>query len=601
VEKLPPGTPSSQARVCRLGTFNAQYAGVEPGETATFVNEFVIPHECLAGGDSGTFNLWVAMDPQIVGFDEQVPERQEDLNTQFFTAQMIDTEGEHRNQSCIDDSGKPGCVIDINVTKNGGNMVRMDKAEVPSFVGVLASDCALDMARPTLMVAGSLTMFGPQAYSGNKEGEMPADAVDPSASKPMLDVTYEICPRGDAGDGCAPGTSYTPLKIGGQPDAPSGLDDVARIDNIVAGFPESFEHPLFAAPDSEACRRLTGAPNASENWEVYGAYNLRVCANPSFPETGPGDKETDDNCSVLPIMITVTDPVEPGAAQEYALRKSFEQRLGNDNIGLDMKFSTNNTVDLSGAITQTSANAKITGLFSYPVLNAWANGAAYVSLVGSGVDVGLEFGGERLFAEKVTLPEINWSKDLPYSKEKCLTYNYGVAGIGLNLVGCVKGQVGIKASVNVSAKQGAGLQPPFQTATRIGVAKANVTPYAKLDLSLSANVNLLVARAGATGQLNLLDVQLPADGTLMWGLTGTINQPKLVATADAALALKLGTLSGTVSVWVDTTLPAWCEGGWFGYPCLNWDRVANATLASWSGWTWDTTLMKQSLGTLSLP
>jgi hypothetical protein len=608
VEKLPEGTPKIQARTCQLGTFVAPYGEAIESGTITLTNELVIPDDCLAGGADGTFNLWVSISPQLSLETDGNSVTKNNVNTQFFTAEGIDSEGEHRNAQCTGADDKPGCVVDLRITKSHGFEVRVDALEPVSSIGVLPSNCTVDMSRPLLELHDALTLFGSEPFSGNIQGEAPADGLDAAAGKTaVIDVTYAICPRAaeldDTDTSCATGTSYAPLKVGGVSSEGSGLVDSVKLDTMISGTPAKLEHDLFADPQSEACKRITGVTGAAEDWQTYGLYNLKVCAKPPFKEEGTGSKEAANNCRVVPIILVVADPVDPGAANAYSLNESFEKNLGDGRIGLNLSFSTTNTLDLSGARSETRAKADISGWFTIPLLNVWANGAAYVSLIHSGIDAGVEIGGKRVYSGTKTLDEKHWTQpNYSIGDEICATYNYGIAGLGLNLSACAKGTIGFKdASIDIEARDGNG-GAPFDQSTRIGEIKAKVTPYAKFQATISAYANAVIIKGGVTGELDILNASLPATATLRWGLTGPIDKPSLVATADAALDLELSALSGNVTVSVDAVRPAWCEGGWFGYPCAEWDNVVAKTIVDWpAAWTWKTSLLNQNLGQLSLP
>lgn len=574
VEKGAPGVARDTRRTCFLGAFSASY-GVEEGQEAKEVSltrELVVPASCLDGrSDEGTFNVWVG----IGAPGGEKGEKADSLGTQFFNEERLDLGDQGRNDKCVGPDGKSGCVIDLTVTKSLGENVSIDALTPTSHVGVLSPRCTVDFAAPLASVNGTMRLFGSDAHNGTKEGEAAMNGL----SQPVS-VSYSLCPRGADGS-CAPGSAYTPLAVGA-PGEGQKLSDALTVDRLVNAEPHVFTHGVFVAPESDACARLTGTE--AGNWSQYSAFNLRVCEKAPFAESRNGGDAAADDCRVEAIQIVVATPSHAGAADSWQLYKDYSSYAGNDVVNVSASFGTDNNLNLSGASTHNWANAGVGGWFGFNLFNIWADAAANVAIVGSGASAGVQVFGQTLWQYQNQVSEIHYAYNPGFSQQACLSYNFGVAGLGLNVSACAVGSVGLNASLDVVAQNG-NAGAPFAAATKVGHATVNVTPWASLQLNASAWADIGVSNGGVTGTLTLLNVSLPATGDLKWGLV-SLSPVGLVVTADTRLDINLNTLSGNIHGWVDVLTPDWCScGSWCpGYPCDSWSTVWSEDLVSWGGW-----------------
>ncbi|MGK3960037.1 hypothetical protein WMF38_44180 [Sorangium sp. So ce118] len=593
VEKETADVEGAEVRTCLLGEIETSYGVADDGTSVpvTIKRDVVIPADCLAdGAQSGIFNLWVSVDPLM----EDDPTGFADYNTQFFNAAALDMNGDDRNTLCTGPNGEPHCIVDVPVTASGGHNIEASRIALESHIGAIDASCSLDAAVPLISLNGELRIFGSAAHDGVTEDEE-ADNTLAAAAGPdaAVGVTYAICPRGQPGaDGaapCAPGTTYAPLKIGNAEGA-GDLSSAAAITHLVTGEPHVFNHALHAEPGGDTCGRLNGAPGASQNWTGYATFNLRMCAAPPFAETRSGGDAAADNCVVEPMQIVHTASA-PDEANSLRFLKRYDQSFGNSVVKVAISLGTDSNLNLSGATTHNWAQANLGGWFSKSLVNVWADGAAYVSLVGSNANAGVEIFGTRHWQYQKTLNDIHAAWNPSFSKSFCLTYNYGLLGLGLNLQGCLQGTAGISVTLDVVGKDARGTGA-FASSTRIGEAVVVATPHASLNVTLSAYVNIGIAKGGVTGSATLLGVSLPTTATLRWGL---VSGPSLVTTANTRLDLTINTLGGSVRGWVDARKPAWCRcGRWCGYPCTKWSNIYNADIARWSGSTSRWNLLSQS-------
>ena len=78
-----------------------------------------------------------------------------------------------------------------------------------------------------------------------------------------------------------------------------------------------------------------------------------------------------------------------------------------------------------------------------------------------------------------------------YAQERCINYNYGIAGIGLNADFCAAGEAGIILATGIRVEE--------NSEPRRGEVFGSVTPFANMSMSASANLNVVAARGGPGG------------------------------------------------------------------------------------------------------
>jgi hypothetical protein len=540
------------------------------------VNEFIVGRDCLQGGAPGTFNLWVSINPPVS--DTSASAVEADVTTQFFNTAAIDMSGADRNALCAGPGGAAGCIIDIPLASAHGMYdVRLLSVVSTSTIAALPSDCSLDPTLPLADLHSQAVVYGGDPHDGQVLGAAGANAIAAAMGGPGYAEKYEyaICPRGlpDATGAfvCTAGTTYAPLQV----LLATGLADFASDDNMVVGQPNAYHHQLFAAAGSDACNRITSVAGATENWSGFSTFNVQICAVSPFPEmTGT------NNCDVIPVRLVVSEPSGTSNATTAQYDSNYSSSEGADVIGVEASFYTHNDADLSGATTDTQIQAKITGWFGFSLFSVWATGASNVAIQGSYINAGAELLGQTYYSYNQSLPSAMWAENLTYAKSIDWYYNYGVAGIGLDVDAGVTGSIGLSGTLQIAAQLGAGA-PPFDSATAFGSAVATVSPGVSLVMNATATVNLAVTKGEVDGQLTLLNVQLPAVGNLNWGLTAT---PSLVLAAQSSLKMALSTLSGQLHASVDLLQPHWCKDRiGIHYPCARWSTVWDDDIVSFKG------------------
>jgi hypothetical protein len=591
VEKV--ADPHAAARTCLLGSIDASFGDGPARTPETFTKEFIVNRDCLVSGDApqpqGVFNVWVGLNPGLEQADGKHL-NPGDINTQFFTEEGVDTDGQDRNKQCIGPDGKPGCVIDIPVTATfKRHDARMASLSTESTIAPQPSDCVPDFAAPLAETNGDLFVYGSDPHTGKVRGEKPMNAMEQAeAGGQAIPISYEICPRENAEDGslnCVSGTTYTPLKIAGETE--EGFVDSVPSPPLVMGRPLRFHHRLFAPAGTEACNRIIGAEGAAESWLAYGNFNLKACAAPPFPAD-----DAKNNCVVVPIRLVRSTPQATGQATSQTLNKTYSTSSGSSSsFKVTSSFSTLNTLDLSGASSATEAKADLSGWFSKSLFRAYADAGAYVAITGSGVEAGVTALGYTLWSYSKIIPELHFEESKSYSKSVCYTYGYTVAGLGLKIEACVTGSIGVKGKLDVAAKTGSSGK--FQDSTKIGSIVGSVTPFARISLDAEAYANLGAIKGGIEGTLTLASVELPATAQLEWGLVEDDGIGLLIR-ASAGLNLELSTLDGSIHAWVDVIKPSWCScGSWCpGYPCDKWSEVYDDDIVEFDGFNSSTTLYK---------
>ncbi|MBI4957768.1 MAG: hypothetical protein HY908_37525 [Myxococcales bacterium] len=642
IEALEPGQDESTQHTCQLGSFEVELLASDQAVPAPveFSHKFIIPNDCLREGDAvQTFNVWVAIDPTHAEEGDHAGIPESSHNTQFFDVNLTDTEGENRNAECyLDLAGQTGqgCIVDLEVHASPGLDVEFEEFELETEIGVvprqgsyacddgvslteadclaagqlwqLATElCDTDHGAPVLEVDGSFTLFGAEAHDGVTEGPVQPDVLDTFGPDAKLRIFYDFCPAEKVGDAydCVAGESYVPLLLAStehadfvcsnpayttQADCESHAgtwgpqqaplvpsDDFA---DLPAGEPHHFHHKIFVEDGTAACSAYLGG------WRDYGLFNLRVCAVPEgFTEDSHHGDHDANNCIVKQVQLIPGSFPEQGASN-LEMVKDWGTSTGNDVVSANLALGTQNYLNLSGASTNNYAVANVGGWFSFPVVNLWAKANANVSIVGSGYDAGVEVFGVKLWGVADEVPSYHQTWNVSFQREYCMTYNYGVAGLGLNVKLCAGGSAGIDAEATINAATGAG-NPPFDQSTKIGQATLTVTPYAQITAQASAYADLAALKGGATGDITLVSLRVPAVGDLKWGL---VSGPSLVVTGAASLDLSLTLLQGSINVWVKAWQPSMC--GW--WPCSDWADVFNKNIAEWAGLNYSYNLFSQN-------
>lgn len=604
VQKHADGADHADVHTCYLGAATHDHATISKNAdgTYTFVMTQLIPDSCTSGLDTGAtriFNVWAGINvPQEHDArGDHVRVANGDDNTLFFNSEQVDSDGLGRNKLCKDRNGKPGCVYDIVIGPSQGPNVAVTGFELESTIlplDLASCGTATHHADPGLSFALGITLYGRDPHDGTSREHPSGNHLDEwLKAGESIAITAEICPVSDKDGVCADGTAFERLHVTPrqQDKTTIALADHVAITSMRAGHEHLFGLDAHVDAMTPLCERLTNAA-ATGSWAGFSHFRLKVCATPPFPEKGHGAAIDADHCRVDIVRVVLIDHGAVGAASSLSFGKSWKRSFGNSTFGAVADFGSDNGLNLSGARSHTWAKAKVTGWLSIAIAEVDLDAAAQVSVVGSYLDGHVDLLGKRVYGYSKSIPEASFSYEKSWAKSACVTYNYGIAGVGLNASVCASGTAGAKFDASIKAVQGAGGKP-FDSATTIGEALAGVTPFVAFDLSATAELNAGVTRGGMTGTLTLIDVSLPTGGNLYWGL---VAGPALVVKYGITSKLQIELLSGDVSVYVDLLKPKWCKCGKFcpKYPCAKWKSVVQKTLVSFSGWKYGMTLLSAS-------
>jgi hypothetical protein len=294
-----------------------------------------------------------------------------------------------------------------------------------------------------------------------------------------------------------------------------------------------------------------------------------------------------------------------GWAQNYA----WDQGFGNDNISLNVHAHTYNSLGLvNGASTDNEAKLFLrSGTFDFTLdlVRLWAQAAARTIVVGSYYDYGLEFFGIKLIGERKEAEyhrEWDWNQTKEWGKEKSIFVKVAWVDVGFK----VTGQVGFKVNLDVIARDLSGDNctdaecSPLKTAfgqemETVGEAAVTLTPYGNLKGNVFAAISIQVARAGAAGEITVVDIGIPAKAALNWGFDGqlqNVQNGKLILAAWANINLNSSFLSGRIYLFAENRTVEWCSKKVafvrVYWPCgFGWSQFWDYTIASWGGWQYN--------------
>lgn len=593
------------ATTCYLRQLNADTAEVSiDDETGyvTFVADTVIPSECVHGlppRERRTMNVWVSMNAPT---EDAVPEGEaldpNDYNTQFFTRFEEDLGADgNRNRLCETEDRQghrvSSCVLDLDVAGSPGYNVEVDELDLESTLFIVADDVCtrpIDYSEPGLEAAVELKIWGNDPHPPRARDLSLTNALE-DATRGMqgnVNISASMCPARDA-ESCVEGTDYLPLFVTRKEDdaVPTGATAVASIPvaKMVVGEPLEYSFDTHLEPSSETCRAITGAPAPGEaDWGDYSTFLVRYCILAPFPESGPKGNEDRDNCETKLVKL-VLDPVATGDARSLEFNKTWTKEVGNSVVSGLADFGTENRLDTSGVRAYTYATAGVGGWLNVTIVDAEVEGLANTSILGSAVSTHVDVFGSRLYSFTDSVPTaasrtLTLSGDRSFAKSRCVTYNYGLAGVGFTATICAQGSAGMnyQSTVTLTAQSSA---PMAQ-----GSIGGTVSPFVAMDLSARASVNAVVTRGSIQGDLDLVDVSLPTGPALVFEKQA-LSDTDVDVRWDVGSDLAVTFLDGSITAWVDLLKPAWCKKKKFGvkikYPCDEWKEVAKTNLVDFNG------------------
>ena len=528
--------------------------------------------------------------------------------------------GNDRNKKCLDQEGEAGCIFDIVVKPTHGINLKVLELTPDSSVAVISSSTS-DHSDSVSSSGSSNDEHNSEFMHVNTEYVVyGAEGMDEDSSDALSGKTatlsYSICPGADARPGdtagtyvttCADGSTWAPLTIYStdRVNQPDGHSSSESITNIIAGQPNIHSHKLYAEGTTRT-KLVSGG-----EWANYVYFSVRACLESSdITEKSTTSEESydttlSDNCKVT--QVTLTRPVATDhSANNYSFNRSWSKTYGSTKtVGANVSFSTNNTLNLSGAVSRTSGDLKTVGWLNASIIHSHAYAGAYVALVGSYIDIQQKIVGLTLFSYQKSVQEVSYTKSWSLSKEVCATFRYGVLVLSLNVSICASGSGGFDSGLAISAKTGSNTT--FSSATKIGDITVTFTPNTNFGVVADAYVSVTVAKGGISGTLTLVKIELPLVSTLNWGLT-SLSPVVLTFRGNVSMQLDITTLNGNLTAYADLRSVKWCSRSFkiwghrhhISYPCgFSWSRKANFRIVSWQGKTYSYKLLDR-YKTLSL-
>lgn len=594
-----------------LSEDSAEFRIDEANRQITFVGHTVVPSECaeeLRGGETRTMNVWVSINAPT---DDEVPDDAdvaiEDANVQFFTRFEEDFgSATNRNGACVSEDGEgnpvSSCVLDLVVKGSPGFNLEVSTLDLESTLFVVSDDVCtadIDFSEPGLEASVGVSVWGDDPHPKSGRDHSLTNALRGAKGDQDGDVVIRasMCPAGDT-DRCVAGENFMPLALTLREDGEiiggASTTQSIVIDEMVAGEQHDYTFDAHIEPGSATCAAVTGAAGGAD-WSSYSSFLVRFCVDSPFGERGKKGREQDDNCSTRLIKLAL-DPVASGDARSTERNKSWSKEVGNSVVKGNADFGTENRLDTSGIRTYTYATTGVGGWLRATIADAEVEAIANAAIVGSAVRTHIDVFGKRVYSRNESVPDsasrtIALSGDRSFSKSKCVTYNYGLAGVGFNATICAQGSAGVDYGSSVA------LTAQTQAPVARGVISGSVAPFVAMGLSARASLNAGGARGSVKGDLDLVDVSLPSGPTLSFE-KAALDDTDLYVDWNVQTDLTVSFLNGKVTAWVDLLKPAWCKKKkkWFKikYPCTKWKEVAKTVLVDFNGFRYAFPLISNS-------
>lgn len=548
------------SRVTLKGDGTQQYVDIEG----------LIPPECL-GSDTQRFaNFFVLLDPA-------------DDNTTEENKWLVFNEKEASSpvgQRCVThdpvtNTDRTGCVINVTVRQPPGTDIALLEAAPDSSVVVLdpsgqpSDETAggTEAPRPLFIANLSVAAYGRDF-----------DQANASSLPGAVDFTYDIVAQPDVGNvgwkrlNANPEALHSPISAL-KPGEKLQLD--ARL------------HP------TDEFRTLTspGGP-----WAAAMDYQVRACALVPFPEFGDplvaGPDGHANNCKVFNVRL-VRGSFNSNAATSYDSSKTYSNSWGSSStIQLSLSGGSTNAFSLSGASSDNTAKASIKGFFgSFDLAEAWGDADATVSPAVGSLDTGFKVFGVSLLSYSNSAGSVTYSYNKSYSKEKCLTYTYGVVVASINISGCFTATAGTTMSITASATS----------------ISAQVRPYVSASLSVSGTLNLTIYKATLSASLTVLGFNTNSTDGMTASLSFVINSTspmKLTIAYNTKAVFSITTLDGSIDLTIEQLEANWCKKKVWGikvyYVCWSYDTLAEYNLFSYDGYAFSQTLLNRSGSAITL-
>ena len=344
-----------------------------------------------------------------------------------------------------------------------------------------------------------------------------------------LVVRYDFAPSSRISAG-----GWLPLSIH---DPASENEDVhvqtLTLHELESGVENGFTHELFIEGSARDAVASGGV------WASLEDFTVRGCVVASFPEGGnSGDQDADEapaggdvaggDCKTFKVrLVRALLPVSSASAHSFDA--TWTRTAGDaQNVALTGSLRTNNTLDLSGARSDTEGTVQINGRigstdFGVQLVRAFAKGGALTARASSFIDVGLDAFGVNVAGQQATGSEQSFSTPITFAKGfqfPALSFGFGPVSIGITAG--VGGNIGLTPSITVSAKEGGeASEPALAAASSSGMVQTTFTPNVGLTGNVTGGVNLLVAKGAIVATVQIVDIGFPLSATARWGVTET--------------------------------------------------------------------------------
>ncbi|XXF79973.1 lectin-like protein [Myxococcaceae bacterium GXIMD 01537] len=530
----------------------------------------IVPPECLGGDSQRPANFFVLLD----GADEYTAEDEKWL---IYNQKELSSAASQRCVTHHPVTGAPvtGCVIDVTVRPPPGTDIELQKATPDSSVVVLDPATAhpdvpagqAEAPRPLFVADVQVAAYGRDF-----------DETNASTLPGQVDFRYDIIAVPDVQQ-----VGWKPLNVN-----PEALH--APLSTLKPGEALQLDARLHPTPEF---RTLT---SPSGPWAGVPDYKVRACALVPFPEQGDpraaGPDGKANNCKEFSVRL-VFGSHTTNAATSYDVSKTYSKSWGSSStIQLALSGGSTNTFDLTGAYTDNEAKATISSFFGgFDMFQAWGDASATVSPAQASLDTGFKVFGVSLLSYTKSAGTVSYSKDISYSKEKCLTYSYGVVVASLNISGCFGATAGIDVGVTASATS----------------LSTQVRPFVSASLNVSGTLNLTLYKATLSASITLLALNTTDGDGVSASLSFAINSVsplKLTIAFDTDARFRVTTLDGSIDLTIEELEAKWCKKKVWGvsvkYPCWGYDTLAEYNLFSYDGYAFTTTLLDRSGSAITL-
>jgi hypothetical protein len=601
MEQVADGAGDGTQHTCFLGSTSANHPG--DGSERHYEATFIVPPECVTDNEPVTYNLYAGLD--VPGQVDKT-DAEDDGNVVIYNQDMLE---ETRNQQCKTGDGTVGCIMTVTVNPSPGVNLTFASMVPESSVAILepldettggtddAGKAVAEVHTPFVKVVSTLTLAGV-----NTDDE--TAITDKNAA-----VAYSVCAESLFHDTCS-GAGWLPLTIATADTANKRSGHAAKqpVAKLKTGEPSIYAHLLFAEGDTFEAM-ATGAWSSETNFVVRGCLTSDV--EEKAVGTDDGTVAKLDNCTTRHVTIVRADQSFrksfatrnnfTGGTTAYTFTENLVQRVGDANtIQVGSSMATDNVMNLDGASSRNELSIDLAGKVNIKAAQTIAKAAAYVSLIGSYVEIQQNMLQVALYSFRKEVAEYTKTEEKGYVREGCATFGYNALVIVLQGSMCVGGQVVMKGTLTIAGSTGG--KEPFGTAQKTGLVSVQVGPESDVHAITSVVGDAAVARGTLEGTLRLIEMTAPVTASLQWGLT-SLNPPAVAIVGKVTSTAGLAVLDGNIRVFADLRSIDMCSKSWkicghrfrMSYPCgFSWNRAFDQTLVNFTGDNRNVTLLSRS-------